>query len=117
MRLLIDEDSQANRLIDRLRGAGHDVLTAREAELMGRPDREVLARAARDRRVVLTRNVDDFAALQVAVPDHAGILGIYQDADSKKDMGYADVVRAIGNVEASGLELPGVLVVLNAWRW
>ena len=35
MRLLVDEDSQAQRLLDALRQAGHDVLSVAEAGCNG----------------------------------------------------------------------------------
>ena len=46
-----------------------------------------------------------------------GIGAIYQDRDPSKNMTYAAIVRALENLEASGLELAGQFVVLNAWHY
>ena len=100
-----------------LREAGHDVLTAEAAGLNSMADAEVLAVAIREGRVLLTRNCADFLALHEATDNHPGILAVYQDSDPSKNMRYADIARAIANVEASGLPLAGEFIVLNAWRW
>lgn len=117
MRLLVDEDSAAKTLVRLLHDAGHDVLTADEAGLTSMADAEVLSRAVDDGRVLLTRNCGDFLALSTRVHGHPGILAVYQDADCSRDMGYADIVRAIGNLERAGVSLDEAFIVLNAWRW
>lgn len=117
MRLLVDEDSQARTLLRLLDAAAHDVLTADAAGLNAMADAEVLARATRDGRVLLTRNCGDFRSLHEETDGHPGILAVFQDADLSKNMSYSEIVRAIGNVESSGMELGGQFVVLNAWRW
>lgn len=60
LRLLIDEDTQAKRLVNLLRSANHDVLTAAEALLNGQPDNLVLDYARGDNRTLLTFNCLDF---------------------------------------------------------
>ena len=80
LRLLIDnEDSQDKILVAKLKEAGHDVLTAKDAELLGHPDSEVLAYAVEDNRIVLTRNCNDFCAeveaLKAAGCSHHGAPG------------------------------------------
>ncbi|MBC6478413.1 MAG: DUF5615 family PIN-like protein [Hormoscilla sp. GM7CHS1pb] len=59
-----------------LRGLGHDVLTAREAEKAGLaiPDPDVLAFATSNDRAVLTCDRFDFIRLHRLQPDHAGII-------------------------------------------
>lgn len=84
IRLLVDEDSQAKTLIILLKSAGHDVLTANEAELSAKDDASVLNYAKSDNRILLTRNPADFLALHQAFPDHQGILTIYKDSNYKK---------------------------------
>ena len=86
MKLLIDEDSIKYSLISLLRVAGHDVLTVVEAGLASSPDAIVFALARSERRVLLTRNVDDFEALHNAEADHAGILTEYQNRGRNKNM-------------------------------
>ena len=117
MRLLIDEDSQGRMLVRRLREAGHDVLTAEEADLLGHSDPEVFALAQRERRVLLTRNVRDFQALHAADAEHPGILVEHQDRDPLKNMKEADIVQAIANIEGSDWNLTGQFVALNAWNY
>ena len=48
MRLLLDEDTQARRLVGLLRARGHDVLTVGEADGIGAPDSAVLIGFADD---------------------------------------------------------------------
>jgi predicted nuclease of predicted toxin-antitoxin system len=71
LRLLVDEDTQAKRLVKLLREAGHDVLTVEEAGLGAHPDMQVLEYARRENRIVLTRNCEDFRALHEAGTQHA----------------------------------------------
>ncbi len=115
--LLVDEDTQAIRLIDMFRIAGHDVQTAQEAGLNGEPDVRVLEYARQEERILLTQNCDDFRVLHHADPVHPGILAIFNDRDPSKNMTYASIVKAIANLEASGWELSGQLVTLNAWNY
>jgi predicted nuclease of predicted toxin-antitoxin system len=61
--LLIDEDSQAKILVNLLLQAGHDILTVNEAGLSGQPDSKIFQYARSQRRLILTRNYDDFQSL------------------------------------------------------
>lgn len=117
MRLLVDEDSQARTLVQLLRAGGHDVLTAREAGLSSLADREVLARATAERRVVLTRNCGDFLSLHTQSPGHCGILAVYEDADPSKNMTWTQIARSLANVESAGVTVVGMFLVVNAWCW
>jgi predicted nuclease of predicted toxin-antitoxin system len=117
LRLLIDEDTLAKLLVDKLRQAGHDVITVHEAALTGEPDERVLEEARRDNRLLLTRNCEEFRALHAAHPEPPGIGAIYQDRDLSKNMSYSAIVRALTNLEGSGLQLAGQFVVLNAWNY
>jgi predicted nuclease of predicted toxin-antitoxin system len=56
MRFLANENI-GRSVVARLRQAGHDVLSARES-MRGKPDHEVLARAAAEERVLLTFDKD-----------------------------------------------------------
>jgi hypothetical protein len=117
LRILVDEDAQSQRLVARLRKAGHDVSTAKEAGLEGSPDLALLQRAAAEGRVLLTRNTGDFRELHGAGVPHAGILGIFFGADPGKDLSDAEIARAIGNLEGAELSLNGQFYAVNAWRW
>lgn len=56
MRFLANENI-ALSVVARLRDAGHDVLSAKES-MKGRPDRDVLARAVAESRVLITFDKD-----------------------------------------------------------
>ena len=115
MRLLLDEDTQARRLIDLLRAHGHDVLTVGEADRSGASDAAVLMLAAGTGRVLLTRNCADYLLLHASGLAHGGVLCMYQDSDPAKAMRYTDIVLALGNLELSGVPLAGTFLALNAW--
>jgi predicted nuclease of predicted toxin-antitoxin system len=66
LRLLVDEDTQARRLISMLREAGHEVVTVPEAGLGAESDDRVLEYARQERRIVLTRNCGEFHDLHRA---------------------------------------------------
>lgn len=117
LRLLVDEDTLAKALVGRLRKAGHDVLTVHEAGLTGEPDDRVIEHARQESRILLTRNCEEFRVLHAAHPNPPAVCAIYQDRDPSKNMTYAEIVRALENLEASGLELGGQFVVLNAWSY
>ena len=117
LRLLIDEDTQNARLVLMLRTEGHDVVTVNEAGLRGQPDSAVLAHAARDQRAVLTLNCRDFLELHEASDAHSGIIGIYQSGDLRKNMTFAAIATALANLTASGWNLSGQFVALNAWNY
>jgi hypothetical protein len=64
VRLLLDANLSARRIGGPLRTAGHDVLALSEhPELEGLHDPEVLALAAEQTRILVTRNSRDFAPL------------------------------------------------------
>jgi uncharacterized protein with PIN domain len=66
-----------------LRALGHDVQTTRDAGKDGLavPDEEVLVHAAREGRILLTLNRQDFKKLHRQNPAHAGIVLCTVDAD------------------------------------
>lgn len=117
LRLLIDEDSQAKLLVDLLKIADHDVVTINELELAGADDTVVLDCARKQGRVLLTQNCRDFEALHQLNPNHPGILAIYQDNYSSKDMRFKDIVKAISNLEAAGIPLANQFISLNHWNY
>jgi predicted nuclease of predicted toxin-antitoxin system len=117
LRILVDEDTQARRLIEMLRADGHDVLTIGEAGVTGIPDASVMELAKVQQRILLTRNCDDFLPIHEANPEHSGILAIYQDADPMKNMSYTAIVKAINNLQNTGLSLQAQFIVLNQYNW
>lgn len=117
LKLLVDEDIQAHRLVEMLRADGHDVVTIGEAGVTGIPDVSVMELARVEQRILLTRNCDDFLVIHQTNPAHSGILAIYQDADPMKNMSYTAIVKAINNLQNTGLSLQGQYIVLNQYYW
>ena len=120
MRLYLDDCADANLLVTYLQNAGHQVATPRSDGTSGISDPDHLEHAARNGRTLITRNPRDFEALhaewQAAGRAHAGILLVCEDNIKSKDMEPPDIVRAIGNLLASGLPITNEVHVLNHWR-
>jgi predicted nuclease of predicted toxin-antitoxin system len=117
LKLFIDEDSQDKILVKLLFQAGHDVVTVNEVGMNGQPDSVVFAYAKQQNRLLFTFNCDDFEALHLANPDHPGILVVYQQADFAKNMSYKAILKAIANLEASGVPLAKQFISLNHWNY
>lgn len=117
LRLLLDEDSQAKKLVNLLQQAGHDVITVNQVGLIAKADSVVLDIARQEGRILLTRNCDDFSNLHTANSSHPGILAVYQDANTAKNMSYSEIVNAIANLEVAGFELSQQFIPLNQWNY
>ena len=117
MNIYLDDCAYSKRLKRQLEGAGHPVRTPFEAGIPGQPDSIHLRYTAEHGLVLLTYNAADFLDLHDRYPDHAGVLIVYREADLTKNMSYADIVRAIENLTASGVPITGRLHVLNHWQW
>ena len=117
LRLLIDEDSQAQPLVNLLRKVGHDIVTVNEASLMSHPDSDILDYARQSNRIVLTRNCRDFEALHQVNSNHPGIFVIYRDAIVTKRMSRKDIVQAITNIETAQFPLANQFIILNEWNY
>jgi predicted nuclease of predicted toxin-antitoxin system len=115
--MLLDEDSQAKYLVNLLLAAGHDIATTSSVDLNNRPDSNVLEFARQNDRVLLTRNCFDYQELHQLNPTHSGILAIYQDADSAKNMNYKQIVQAIANLESAGYTIRNQFIILNQWNF
>jgi uncharacterized protein with PIN domain len=63
IKLYIDED-MTDRLAVTLRSRGYDVISAHEVVMRGKTDREQLAYASENHRVILTQNIKHFIDLQ-----------------------------------------------------
>jgi predicted nuclease of predicted toxin-antitoxin system len=82
LQLLLDANLSPRGVAAKLREAGHDVLAlAEDAAFEGLADPQVLALAASEQRVLITRNSRDFAPLArqwaEAGRPHAGIILIW----------------------------------------
>ena len=120
MNLYLDDDSAKALLATLLRKAGHPVEIPADAGMVGAADPRHLTHAARQEYVLLTRNHDGFEDLHVLVQvtggQHPGLLVIRSDNDPTRDMKDRDIVRAIANLEKSGVPILNELHVLNHWR-
>ena len=120
MNLYLDDDSTKKPLIARLRKAGHTVVQPADAALSGASDPRHLLHAIQQGLLLLTRNHDDYEDLHLLVQAaggcHAGILVVRADNDPKRDMKDGDIVRALQNLEQSGVPLANEFHILNHWR-
>lgn len=120
MEIYLDDCCDSDQLIAFLHRAGYVVHTPRTEGTVGAADAEHLALAAAQGWPILTKNPRDFRRLHdsymAAEKGHAGILLLFQDNIRGKDMGPADIVRALGNLAAAGSEIASQLYVLNHWR-
>src|SRR5438094_421562 len=119
LRLYLDECVTDADLAAALRAAGHSVLTALEAGTISADDDEQLGYAA-DRQLVLVTEDQGFMELhedwQQAGRTHSGILLIYEDENPAKNMSHADILRAIANLERSGIPIADGCHNLNHWQ-
>lgn len=116
MKLLVDEDTQARRLLDALRHAAHDVGSVAELGCNGLPDAQVFAQAQSLGRALLTHNVADFLTLARQAETHAGVLAIFRDGNPRHTMNNEQIVRAIAALQAAGLPIEDQFHILNHWR-
>jgi 2,3-bisphosphoglycerate-independent phosphoglycerate mutase len=116
-KIYLDDCAYAKGLVRLLEEAGHVVVTPQQAQITGQNDEVHFRYAAGHELVLITKNPDDFLELHAADPNHAGLLVMYQDNDPSRDMNYAEIVRAIANLEKAGVEFKSQCYVLNAWRY
>jgi predicted nuclease of predicted toxin-antitoxin system len=96
LRLLLDANLSPRRVAAALREKGHDVLAlAEDAAYEGLSDPQVLALAAFEERVLITRNSRDFAPIArewaEAQQSHAGLILIWTLDHSQ----FAEIVSGI----------------------
>ena len=73
MRLFFDENLSP-RLISVAHSRGLDATSARDRDLLGAPDRAILALCVEEDRVCVTNNATDFRGLVGAVDLHPGLI-------------------------------------------
>lgn len=110
MRLLLDANLSSKRIGDQLRKRGHDVRgVADEPDLEGLDDEAVLELAARDERILITRNSRDFAPIcrtwAEGGREHAGVILIWTLSSRQ----FGEIVDGVGALLE---ELPAS----GAWR-
>ena len=118
--IYLDDCSDHNRLIDSLTEVGHTVIAPRVAGTKGWDDSDHLEYAATHGYLLLTYNPADFLRLhrdwQEQGRKHSGIFIIYYDNNVRKDMSYADIVRAIAKLLTSELLIFNEIHIPNSWR-
>lgn len=97
MRLKLDENLPRS-LLAPLRQAGHDATTAREEGLSGSPDRDVLARAGTEQRVLVTLDRGFANVHRYPLESHSGIVVLRLGVQ-----GPAALHAAVGRLVDSGL--------------
>ena len=118
--IYLDDCSDDDDLIAFLVQAGHTVISPRAAGTKGWDDPDHLEYAAAHGYVLFTHNPPDFRRLhrdwQAQGRTHASIFLIYKDNNVRKDMTHPDIVRAIGNLLASGVPIVNEIHILNHWQ-
>jgi hypothetical protein len=121
--LYLDDCAFSYSLQARLIRAGHRVTIPVDVEMREVGDEEHLAYVVQHGLVLLTKNPKDFVDLHdgllAAGGGHAGILLVYQDNDTTRDMSDADIVGAVAHVEEihGTTGLANQLFILNQFRW
>ena len=95
MKFLLDHDVP-DRLAEVLLAAGHECVRLREVLPKEATDPEVLARAGRDKLLLVTCNRDDFLALAETQP-HAGIIVLV-----RRDSRVAECAALLRLLERAG---------------
>jgi predicted nuclease of predicted toxin-antitoxin system len=118
MRLLLDENVGVRRWAELLIAAGHDVERVVDVGLQGASDTEVVAYACEQGRALISRDKaahgdDDLRAVWAAQPEPKPLLLLIYPGEIVTS---ADVVRAVGNLDAQGITSDHVCAV-NAWRY
>lgn len=120
MKLYLDDDSVAAKLVALLRHAGHDVQIPADVGIAGEDDPVHLTYAVLQDRVLLSHNYRDFEQLHDLVMavqgHHPGILVVRKDNDPKKDLNPPGIVRALAKLLASGIPVADAYHILNHWR-
>lgn len=120
MNLYLDDDTASGLLVKLLRAAGHDVLIPADAGTAGKQDPDHFKAAIVRDRVLVTHNHGDFRPLHdlviAASGHHPGAFAIRRDNDPKRDMDEFRIVRAIRNLESSGVPIPDEFHILNQYR-
>jgi len=118
LKLLLDE-MFSPAVAHALRARGHDVEAIKEhPDWAGLTDREVIALARREQRVIVTKNLRHFRPLhaELIAPDAAGHTG-FVFLPTNYPHTTADVGRLVAALEAKLVEYPGDQDLANAETW
>lgn len=98
-----------------LRSWGHDVLTAQDVELAGRPDEEILAYAIRHERVLITIDMDFSNIRHYPPKSHKGII-VAKIRPRNADAVHRVLKHLLSNIEPDRLSKSLVIVDQNKYR-
>ena len=114
--MYLDEDTEHRSLVAALRARGVDVLSASEADMLGRTDEEHLAYAAAQGRVICTFNRGHFYRLHTRYltegKSHAGVIRAPQQRYSVGEY-LRRLLRLIATRSAE--EMRDQVEFLSAW--
>lgn len=117
MRFLLDEDLNPT-VAEAARGLGLEAVSVHEIDRRGLPDHEQFQRAAREARVVVTRNRDDFLRLTVerfrTGEAHAGLLIVPHSLPNDQPARIAHALAAWAEAHAEVESLAYVIDFLDA---
>jgi len=120
MNLYVDDNLASHLLIVLLRAAGHTVVQPADVGLAGASDARHLTYAIGQTLITLTADYEDFLDLhnliKAASGSHPGILVVRDETDPSRNMKARDIVRAIRNLERSGVPVADEYIILNHWR-
>lgn len=116
----LDDDVDSNVLVRLAAQHAHQLISPRALGHSGDHDARHFLRAVSRGLPIITRNVDDFAALHAFAlgigGQHCGLILVYEEKDRKKNMKPNDIVTALTNLEGTQLPLINQLIVLNQYR-
>ena len=121
--LYLDDCAFSFALRDRLLQAGHRVTIPVDVGMREVGDEEHFEYVGQHGLILLTKNPKDFVILHhellAAGGSHPGILLVYQDNDTTRDMAPTEIVNAVAKIEEvhgpSGLA--NQFFILNRYRW
>jgi hypothetical protein len=120
VRLYLDDDLDSNALIGLLLGHGHEVTSSRAAGTRGIADEDHLRYAPSRGLALLTANAGDFVELHRAWVEEGrgrfGVLIVYRENNSAKDMTFSEIAQAVTRLGESGVPMANALHGLNRWR-
>lgn len=121
LKLLLDECILDKRLEQKLRAAGHDILSVVDVGLVRKPDHAVFEAAVLADRMIITSNCADFIELALSKlakkKPHPGVLLVYKHNILAKEMSHDEIINAIANLEKIGTPLQNTCHKLNDYNY
>ena len=120
MRVYLDDDLDSNLFIRLLSQSRHQVTSPRAIGNRGITDEEHLKYAADNLLVMLTANSQDYVLLHhlwlSQTRQHAGILIVYRENNTARDMSFTEISAAVTRLEKADVAVANGIHNLNFWR-